>query len=1379
MPSTQSTLKAALERARAQGVGGSVLEQALAGFQDQQADQGPSFGDILGETGLGKAFKSVVPRGVRNVAGTGLQVALSGKRALSVIPGVDLTEFEDKGPFDELLDILFAPASIVPAGAGLRIGRGLAQAGPVGRVAAGLFEPLLLNTPFKSAIPAFGARLVAETAGAVAAEKLSTLALERLPESTPFPIQIGVMLAAALPGPVAARAIGFGRGLKRAKIDLTPEEIVEARALHSAAQEMRSSAVDTQAQGVEYRKAPITQENEDAVGNMLDRIARPETVSQVRTMVSNRLNKVPEMVAKSPSRFARLGRLINPRSGRDRFGQNIAAQWSNYTGAELHNINVAAIGLRDTTDLLFGKTFERIAPLLTPKFGTDAERLTDLQRYWNIYQQAENHGALGTLLVENFDLFELNKRQLKMLEAMDDTLENDLRLLKDEFGVEIDRAPGFYATHNLDFVDEVGSSLSATAASIRFSRELGSARGFQMPRTFKNFIEMSKASESAADPEAWARQMDRAISSARGDAEEVARLQALKKSGIRFGPAQSDFEANFAGRLGESAALRGEKGAQQSAKAFGAVTEAEVKRIMNQDVNPILQTVAQFASIPRSLILRFDASVIGVQGMGGVIMGNGLEFGTKYFQRDFIKSLTHDGYLRWAMANADEIEDQILHGAVFSQEHINLVKAESANDIITSPLFVNKNEVIDPDTSLPVRMGGDKAMTSRGSNINLAGRAVKVLDDVQFGRGLGMMKFETNKFYIDWIRAAQKGDNDWMKGVSHPFISGWLARNADAPLDEVKRAVNEFTNNLFGGRNRAELGRSKMHDIVESLFFLTPGFTRGTLSIVRNIGKGGLEGALARDFAIRGMLIAGGLVTVMTVAANGAVNGELVLPNVLDPRQDNWMDVPLPGGRTIRPLSRFRSVAKLGFDAVNNWATMNPIEAVKVTSEDTLRWWSYRQSALVSNLAGDPVGEIGETIGLDTGNRFARGISLKDLVSNPSTDVGADLVDLVFANVPISLQKAHEIAVANQGVTPQSLKDSMIAIGSEFLGVGTFGPSGLERQVAGRTAELAVEAGVPEDVVDLLKRRGRSSVNAKDSAGTFILDREQRSAIVSQAAADLGISEEVVRRGGTRSQRERQAAVGAMENQQLDSFFGGMKLATDLYRNGNAETGQPGVLQLESGVSQGIISFEQFSQMLTDLRLQRAAAKEVIEQVSPAATAFLQTPKHLKSQNSKDVLFDAISAEAFGQSFYDSDTLTFDFDARNAHFDRLEAKYGVVFDEWLERADSKKFPLELERDDAFDRMANYFDVGDQIWQAVTGGLLGDSEREFDAQLRQLMPDADPGTITLVLQAIKGKIPAIAEARRLTTELRQVLRLSDAQLERDVTKWLGNTPILAQ
>lgn len=1440
MPGTESTLRDAIARARQLGISGSVLDKALAGFQGIDPDRaGPRprdasnpFGDIFGKL-AGAAGETLKSAGGALFSGESLLNFLTDPIAQAT--GIELgTEAFDLlrsvpkvgGPAAALLDLIASPATLVPAAAPAKFLGAAARIPKVGGLVKGLLEPVI-------GAPTFIGRLTGEAAAGIGAEVAGTFVADRLPEDMPFPMQIGIMLGAGLAG--AVTGVAGLQGL-RALRSVNPDMIAVARsgdirfdpaveprvepsalrnlepstgfsALAAGARDIRSDMLDSAARGGEPTTLRVTPELESNYDTFYSRLATFRKANVTKKLVSDRLMKLPAPVK---ARFGALSRFFDGNAGRSPAGRTIAVGWGNYAASEKSNIHSFSLALRQELNTLFGDLFEQVSPIaaLDPKIPRisaqgqqvlaketlDAKRmrLSRLQRQWKIQGPEangvggiEDHNALGSMLLENRDLFNLTEGQANFLEDLDEMFNNDV-LLTRMFGVEIDPIDGFYARHTVDLIDEAGKDIKGDQIWNRFARMLGDRRGFQMPRRFQNMLDLQEAAQTTTNPEQWAKQMEQAIKAAGDDAIEVGRLEALRDSGVRFRPRRTNFEDAVAGRLTESSVARAESASLKEANKHGPVVAAEVRRRMESyQIGSALNLAAKLASVPRSIILRLDASMVGVQAMGRLVMGHGLKFGVDQYSNSLLRTIaTDDGFLKWTATNADAIALAELEGGLsLSAQQINLAQAEFVSDVITKPIIVRTKDVFDPVTGDVVTVAGKKAKTP-GVNINLPGRAVRYLDKIQFERGLVMMKLDTYNYYVDLVQ--KSGSDPALRALvnGHPSLAAHLKRNPDLDLDMTKREIGQFVNDLFGGRNRIDMGRSQKHEIIETLFGLTPGWTRSTLSLVTAVGKDGARGALARDFGLRGIIIGGALVTLLTVATNGIVNQELVLPNVTDPFRNDWMDVPVPGGRTIRPMARFRSIGKLAFNAINDVYTKGPVEGAHLFTEDALRWASYRQSALISNMAGDPIGELGAQLPgplkLDTGNRFARNTSVLDLAFDPSTDRGADIMDLIFANAPVSVQNLWEIAVENDGMSPAIAADMALAVGSELLGVGTFGPTMLERQVAGLAGDAALEAGMDSELVELERRRGRPAFNAKDPSGRFIFTSEQRNVMAEQIAAQMGLPVEIVKRGGRRTEREKASAIIARETQQLDTYFGGLDAVKSEYLQGDPDTGRPGIEQLAAAVDDGRLTPKQFSEILSDLRIRRSGAITHLQAQSPAAIAFLQSEKHRDRQNSVDALMSTISGLAYEGDFYDPNTLSFNFEAQAQLWDRLSAVYGLDFDKWLQIKDERKHPLERERDDAFNRMSAYFDIADDIWLQSTGGVLGNSERAFDRQLRQMLAQqgVDTATMTLIIRQIKMNIPAITDASRITQEVREVMRLLDTQLEADVTKWLGNVPILA-
>ena len=222
MPLTPEQQRAFVERQRA-----PVQQQATASDRfrpnfGQFADAEPGMplvtadaetdgggGGFLG--GLADLGRAVVPRGVRDVAGSAIQTALSGERTLNLVGGFagndDLgTDIADQ--LEEVpvvgrglrigFDVAAAPATVLTAGFGGGIASGLARGGFAGRAAGAVVAPVTRG----NAAQRFAAETILGTGAGIAGETANEL----LPDSG---ASTAISLAAgALGGTTALRVIG-------------------------------------------------------------------------------------------------------------------------------------------------------------------------------------------------------------------------------------------------------------------------------------------------------------------------------------------------------------------------------------------------------------------------------------------------------------------------------------------------------------------------------------------------------------------------------------------------------------------------------------------------------------------------------------------------------------------------------------------------------------------------------------------------------------------------------------------------------------------------------------------------------------------------------------------------------------------------------------------------------------------------------------------------------------------------------------------------------------------------------------------------------------------------------------------------------------------
>lgn len=1485
MPSTRKTLFDAF----AQAGDGSALDRALAGFDDPVSD-GITARDSRGGSALDRAlaqFETLqlggggFPQQAQTQGGDpfgfvpdilktvlkdlasgeeflnvpGLQAGTAIREALEQVPGVG-------GLLGQTFDIAASPLTLIPAFKGVQIAAALRGVPLIGRASQIFLEPIISS-------PNFLARLGAETAFGLMAEETGSFMADRVPENAPFPVQVtaGIFgaLAGGLAGGFAFKGItDMATGIKVARTVKPTAVLADAKMLRATdvetdllqetlgaypdvadnvAREMKSVSMFATAEGSFGQQVAFAQET-PAFKSSLDywnklteaSVKTQERVEESILTAYDNLDQetytglLTRVLPESVNRF-----IMNGWIGRTPGARTIATTFNNYARSQQMLVGQEAVFLRKMTDEMFGTNWERTS------FKETAPG--DLKKAWDVAAAQENHHALGAMVVEDRQFFNLNDSQLEWLDAYDFRLETDLELSR-AWGVEVDQEVEFYARHAIEFFDADAASqgldrtlsqadlASRTGLEVKESGALGRTAPFQMPRTYQRMRDLinaqgmdkdvllrqlrgqlREATETLAKGKAKSEDFRGAIKAADDIKRFEKLIDSVENRDVAFRAKNANFEDTYSRRLIEGSRLRSERLAIQEAKQFGPEALADVERVMKTpNVGGLTQMLVDAAATMRAGILSLDFSTTFVQGFGAMTMGRGLGHGMEVFNRQSLSTAASaEKFAMWTAENADRVSKAQLDGLELGTTVLEI--GEFADDIWERQftrgfalekagklaekvglgrqgrLFDFREDVILP-TGKTAKAGG-LPLSKGGKDINYIGKPIRTLNRIQFGRLVTMWKVEMHEHLTgmlkagrndadveDFFRTLKPGNTDQAAQMSN------IRNMAGAGLKDVDdgtitKASAEFVNDLLGGLNRVGQGRTVTQNLLESLFILTPGFTRGTLSVAANTFSSGPKGALARDFAARGFLLGAGIIMGLTTAINGIVTTvkgepELVTANVTDPSKGDWMSIPLPNGKTLRPFSRFRSLGKLAFDSIDNTLREGPIEGAQRFTEDTLRWASYRQSALISTTTGDPIGALGQKVGLNTGNRFARGFSLGDIAFNPSVDTREDLADLAASVTPISLQTVRE-AIKNNGMSPGAVADASIALGAEFLGVTAFGPSLIERSVVVRGFDAAVGAGVPEDQATELMNSNRPPWQARDEQGKNILDRDTIGKIVTAIAADLGVDEEVVRRGGTRSARERKSSREALREAQISDFFSSLDAADDIYLNG-AEN-RPGLRDLTAAVNDGRITHEVFSQQLTELRQERGVRKGEAERANPAAVAFLRQPSVLNNKNELDQTMDAISTEFNSVDFYDPRTLTFDFEAREAMLRRLDAKYGPMFDEWQGKQDARKQPLELDRDQAFQRMEPYFAIADDAWVRATGGLLGPSEKDFELDMRQTFQEQgmDEQTIAVAIQLMKRSMPGIQLANQMTRQLRDLMRLSDPQMEADVTLWLGNLP----
>lgn len=969
-----------------------------------------------------------------------------------------------------------------------------------------------------------------------------------------------------------------------------------------------------------------------------------------------------------------------------------------------------------------------------------------------------NWAAMGEIIY-NPDYFNVSPEQRTFLEQMQELLKADNNLSRDFFGVDVKELDGFYDPRAAEVVHLDNKSL-ATEEQIRL---LGGRQNFQHHRDFENPYEIMLA---ASNPEYY-KDMLRSAMAKTDDPDELARLQDMINSDIKINLKPMTFADALADRLSQSAKVRSEKLALKILRENGA----SIKEIQEMEsligagrVSEAIGLPAQAAGFLRQMTLSADFSVLGSHWLGHMVMGRGMKGLMQDNQGGFLRAVTSDeGWARFQSANVDEMMDAANHNLELNTEDFLLPD----NAWLHKALTVGAKNFVDPVTGkpTPLKVGG--------TDVNVLGKAVRTLDKIQYGRMVKAWKLDTYRNTFELMQAYRDGHVGLGTILKHPgLLLGEMAGSFNKSDDELKRAAAAFSNNLFGGLNRVADGRTATHNLLESLFVLTPGFTRGTLNIgfqAINPLRWDAQAALSRDFAMRGLILAGSVMTGIAMAAG------LEAPNVTDPTKSDWMVLKLPGGKDIKPLARWRSSGQIVGKTVDAWMNGGPIEAAQYFGPAALKWGTYRQSGIISAGLGDPVGDIGRAqFGQpDAGNSFVAGLGIKDLLLNPEQNFGRQIGEAgLRAGAPATAQNVLQTYREDGSLTAAGLKNVGFTIATEFFGVSSTGRTQMELAIVAKGSDWAASNGVSPEMIDLAVSMNQNPITFKDPAtGQYILDSKTRQKGVEALAAELGITTEQVYRKGRLSEREKKADLEKIKTQQIDSFFTGMDLADANYAKKMA--------QAQEALDKGLVEAPEISKFISEARKARSAEKGMVEQLNPAALAFLQSPDQLAKKNSKDRLFSAIAAEYYSKDFYDANTLSFDFDAQAAWITELRNKYGSRFDEWQVRNEEKKTPLERARDQAFDRLDQYFQVADEVWQRTTGGVLGKNEGQFDQSLSAMLKEqgiTDDGQRQYIMSEIKSNIEPIKNAKNYTSQLRDIMRAADPQLEDDVVTWLGNMPI---
>ena len=1058
-------------------------------------------------------------------------------------------------------------------------------------------------------------------------------------------------------------------------------------------------------------------------------------------------------------------RIANTVSNNPTVARRSASVGYNYIGAQKHAISVVHNDVNTFVKNELGPKGEMVS--LSPS-APDHVKASFLG--WQKY--GYENGWVGTIkeFPEHFNLTPSQRQyfaDLKSLERadvdLDDLVGADTSALHNADGaLRVEN----YSRHMVEMLDPAGKPLSTEMRTMH----LGADRSYQKNRMFDSWADIWAAA-SEENNASFHAQIQKAIASEMrdGNADEVTRLQNLLQSGIRIGVRRASFADSIVERLSQSAKRRGETIAMNTLRKSGGdiTAEGELNSLLSAGrISDALKIPAEAAGLLRSFQLRLDASYALIQGWGAIAMGRGLKGGMHSYAEAFNTFRSDEGWAKYSLLHADEMARERLSGLELSDSI-----PELAED-----LDILKRKFMPKSKWLRGIEQGPGTITTPGKKIALDyfQNGMNAIDDIQFGRMAVAYKRDMFHHTFDLMKAARDGNMGILEMLGHPSLALSQTFGSFKNFDDeaLRQASASFSNNLFGGLNRVAKGRTVSQNLLESVIALTPGFTRGTISLglqAGNLAKWTPEYALARDFAVRGTLLAGVGVSIFGAAVNGITGGTLPAVNVTDPTKDDWMAIPLPDGKWIRPLSRFRSPGQIVGATVSKMLDGNMMEAATYFGPAALRWATYRQSALVTAGVGDIVGDIGRAQfdpESNYGNTFARGRGVTNLLTDPMADRREQVAGILTGSLPLAVGSMVE-SYRGGG----SASDLAIAVGAELLGQGSTIPSRTEVSVRSAAADLVAAMGVPQEAIAQALVAGDMPTKILDpQTGLPYLTSAQRREVVEKVAASLGVEEEVVAVGGRRNLKQKKQALDAIDKAQTDNFFKGLDVADTHYNQK--------MTMMEKAVENGL-PLSEVSSYISDARKARAEAKKVVTEMNPLAIELLRSPERMKNQHSKDVLFSAIATDAFAVDFFDKETLTFDFDAREEHYAKLRQTYGASFDEWLSRSDEKKRPIERQRDDAFDRLGTYFSVESELWDRVTGGQLGESEKDFDRQMLEGFVGqgiSDPSMQQFMLSQIKSQIMPIAAVHSLTAKVRDILRASDPQMEADVTTWLGAQPI---
>ncbi len=262
------------------------------------------------------------------------------------------------------------------------------------------------------------------------------------------------------------------------------------------------------------------------------------------------------------------------------------------------------------------------------------------------------------------------------------------------------------------------------------------------------------------------------------------------------------------------------------------------------------------------------------------------------------------------------------------------------------------------------------------------GYPVRKINDLQFTRGMTMLKYESWKINREILYNGSVINRSL--GLKDNTITG-----GGMDYYSASRAAAAHVDEIFGGLGDARsISGASRRDFQRALL-LTPQFLNATLSVIARPVTGGIsaEALLARQFALKFYLVFGGLLTVAQLATDGT------FPNVTDPTESDFF-VWKGEEDEINVAGRWGTLAKYAFSPLKDigeirqgeWKDDKSITEHLVASNTVSRLQRFTQSRASipistgitvktqRNFLGDPAwkyGEAGPGFNLTTGAMLA------------------------------------------------------------------------------------------------------------------------------------------------------------------------------------------------------------------------------------------------------------------------------------------------------------------------------------------------------------------------------------------------------------------------